>query len=224
VTGLADNVGYVFQVRANNGAGNGAWTAPVSVGGTRIDIHKLVSAVTYGGRRSMAVTVTAGGQPLVGAKVKLLARATSKRSWVVVGSAFTKTGGKASIRIKPARSSVYEWVYAGDAGHTGSVADKTISVAPWLKISISGKGHALRGAIATLSGTIGPVFAKQAVILQRKSGKKWITVADAKITKSGSYAFSLNTLTRGTWAYRVVKKQSGDYITAYSVAKSLKVS
>lgn len=224
ISHLSDNVGYTFQVRADNAAGQGAWSAPVAVGGTLIAVHKLVPVVTYGGSRSMAVTVTSGGQPLVGAKVKLLARAASKHSWSLLTTVTTKAGGKATVKVKPARGSVYEWVYAGDAGHTGSIADKAIAVAPALKISISGKGKAFRGAIATLTGKIAPVFAKQVVVLQRKSGKRWVNVTSAKITKSGSYAFALNTNTRGTWTYRVVKGHSGDYVTAYSATKSLKVS
>lgn len=224
IGGLKDGVSYTFAVRANNLAGNGPWSATAAVGGTKIDVHKLVSTVTYGGRRAIAVTATSGGAPLVGAQLTLLVRLAGKHSWSVAGHATTKSGGKAALTVKPSHSSIYEWVFAGDAAHTGSIADKALAVAPSLSIVISGKGKAGRLSVATLTGKIAPVFAKQFVELQRKSGKKWVNVTAAKISRSGSYAFALNTSTRGTTVYRVVKGHSGTYVTAYSALKSLTVS
>ena len=223
VTGLKAGKAYTFQVRADNAAGSSVWSAPVTLGGVALTNAKVSTTLTYGQSRVLKVTAKSGSAGLVGAQLKLMVRTAGKHTWSVAGRSVTKSGGVASIKVKPARGSIYEWVFNGDAGHTGAIVDRTLTVAPSISIVLTGKGKVLRNAAATASGKVSPVFAKQLVYLQKLVGKRWVSVGSAKISKSGGYVLGLPTGTRGVFVYRVAKGHSGAYVTAYSALKALRV-
>jgi hypothetical protein len=83
------------------------------------------SAVTLSTKLKVAGTTTA----LASAPVTIWARKAGTTTWTKIAARTTDSGGIASVRVKPAAKTAYQWRYPGTGTHMSAVGRETVNVA-----------------------------------------------------------------------------------------------
>jgi hypothetical protein len=83
------------------------------------------SAVTLSTKLKVAGTTTA----LASAPVTMWARKAGTTTWTKIAARTTDSAGIASVRVKPAAKTAYQWRYPGSGTHMSAVGRETVNVA-----------------------------------------------------------------------------------------------
>jgi hypothetical protein len=86
--------------------------------------------------------------------------------------------GNFHVDVKPAKRTVYK------AGYGGLSPEPTVVVLVKHKITL--KGRRARGKVY-LSGTIGPRHARRTVLVQKRSGSRWVTFARVRTSRRSTF-------------------------------------
>jgi PKD repeat protein len=205
--------------------------APVTV--------KLASALAfasqptlrYGASRTLTTTLRVAGSPAGGRTVTLLAEPAGATSFKAVGTATTSSSGVARIAVTPHVTTAYKWSYAGnDATFGARSVTRTMHVAFAVSAYLT-KAHIAVGKTTTVWGTVAPSAAGQHVVVQRKAGTKWVTVATVTLSKqrlpSGQrtvgFVYTYKGAKAGTVTLRVVRAATAKLSQGVSATRTLTV-
>jgi hypothetical protein len=207
--------------------GSGAATGTLLVATptkSRITLRTAPSSITYGSAARLTATLVNGsGTGVAGQTVEFYGRARGATTWVKVGSATTTSAGAAALAVKPSAA----WQYY--AKHPVSAAllpisSSSVSVAVAFKVGTTWKASKVkRGKKVLLTGVVGPTVGGS-VVVQRKSGKKWVKVVGAAL-RSGRFSVKVKVpATKGSVTYRVVKAADSTHLAGKSATKRIKVT
>jgi hypothetical protein len=103
--------------------------------------------------------------------------------------------------LHPKQSATIELIFPGKGGMARSSVFKSFIVRPAVTAVLSSPTVA-HGSTVTLSGTVTPAIAGQKVVRQRLTGGRWVTRGTTKVTRRGTYSFTLQPKTAGTYVLR----------------------
>jgi hypothetical protein len=158
---------------------------------TRIHWTRWHSRVVYGGLATLAGQVVSEDGAVPGARVDLFARPVGG-SWrqVATATADGDTGVFTFDCLRPAQSTDYRVVYAGNLYYAGSEATRRMAVARRVPDDLS----RLTSTRFALTGSVQPRYAGRPVLLQRRNCEdcRWRTVARRDSTSRSRWRFVLD--------------------------------
>ena len=122
--------------------------------------------------------MTQAGVPFAGQAVALGAQPGGDDRVHGVAGGHDRCGRKLPAVIKPTKRTTYK------AGFTGVTPEPTAVVA--VKHSITLKGRRRSGKVY-LRGTIGPRHVRRVVRIQRRTGKRWVTIAKVRTSRKSNF-------------------------------------
>jgi hypothetical protein len=209
VTGLTNGVAYRFTVYAQNGAGNGPTSTPVSATPkyvTTITIANTHSAVVYGNKVTLSGRLTRSNGTGISRASVLVFRMNDNHTTNHIATVTTSSTGTWSYPFTPAVDGTYYARFLGDAvdASSGSRTTRT-TVAPVVKItSPANKSSSSHTTTLTVKGTVGPNLTGKYVSLNYiNSSGSLVRLQLVKLTTGSVFTFSVK-LARGTWRLEVV--------------------
>ena len=104
-------------------------------------------------------------------------------------------------------------------------AVRRLTALPLPVVSLKTSSNTVRhGHSLTLSGAVSPDEAGKKVLVQRKYGGTWHTLAKRTLSSTSHYRYTLKPATKGTWTFRVVRPASGSNLQGISKARSVRVT
>ncbi|HMJ01228.1 MAG TPA: hypothetical protein VK488_15455 [Gaiellaceae bacterium] len=143
-----------------------------------LTLTALPMTVVYGKAVTLSGTMTQSGAPLVGQAVALGAQPTGTSVFTALPPAMTDAAGNYKALIKPTKLTTYK------AGFTGVLPEPTVIVK--VKHSISLRGRRKSGKVY-LRGAVGPRHPRRVVRIQRLKGKRWVTIAKVRTSRTSSF-------------------------------------
>ena len=186
--------------------------------------------VTYAnaGVLSGTVTYTHSKAPIGKATVTIQRKSGTK--WIKVAAVTTDTKGKYRYSARNlTKSTTYRAVVSKTAKYKAAVSSsRTIAVVPApstitlaAPASVAQKGTAALKGIVKITKTKAPV-SKASVVIQRKSGTKWIDVTTVTTDAKGVYRYNARSLTKNV-TYRAVVKKTVKFTSAISPQRTVSV-
>lgn len=208
VTGLTNGATYSITVYAQNAAGNGASSAPVSATpkfATTLNVSTTAASVPYGAKITLSGhLMRSDPTPIAGASV-LLFRVPDVGKTQHIATVKTSSTGKWSYTYAPGINGTYYVRYLGSAVNASSISAKVrTTVAAVVKVtSPANNTKSSASAPLAIKGSVTPNKSGNRVTLYYvTSTGKLIALASTKLTSSSTYAFSVK-LGKGTWHLRV---------------------
>ncbi|WP_432889994.1 S8 family serine peptidase [Kribbella sp. CA-245084] len=223
-TGLANATTYTFAAWVRDRSGKLSPGAVARLTGTRTAAGLTSTSVTYGAAVTLKGTMLKiDNRPVPGTPVALYWRPKNVATFKLLSTLKTTSTGAVSFTYKPSVSSVLAIAYLGSTELMGSrSANLLVEVKPTISAAISPTTIAL-GATTKFYGAVRPAHAGMPVYLQQYVNRTWKTLANVKLSTTGSYAFGIRPTSRGTYAYRTVFTADADHAQAISVAKAVTV-
>src|SRR5262245_13994893 len=134
--------------------------------------------IVFGQVAILSGTLTQGGAPLPGQSVALGAQPIGAPTFTTLPPALTDSAGNFRSSVKPTKRTTYK------AGFGAVVPEPTATVLVKHKITFKG---ARRSGKVYLSGTIGPRHVRRLVLVQKKVGRRWVTIARVRTTRRSSF-------------------------------------
>ncbi len=188
---------------------------------TTLTAQTSPTTITYGAATTISGKLTtAAGAPVAGKPVQIYVRKQGTSTYALLSTRTTAADGTFSGTHKPLTNVEYAARFREDATYTASGRNARTNVAPAVSAAFSATSVRLGGAVA-LRGRVTPAHAGQEVVRQQLVSGKWLTLATATLTSSGTYSFSVKPTSRGTKTYRVVKPADSDHVTAVSASRAL---
>jgi serine protease len=224
-TGLAQGVTYTYAAWVKDRSGKVSPTAVTQLLGMKTAISSTSTLINHGGTITLrGSTLRIDNKAYAGLPVNLYVRPRNSSTFKLLAALKTTSTGAVSYTYKPAVSSVFMMTFPGNGDLMGTrSADLTVQVAPTISATLSPATIRL-GQVTKLSGYLAPAHYGHLVYLQQYSNKVWKSIASAKLTSSGAYAFGIKPSVRGTMAYRVWFPPDADHAQALTVNKILTVS
>ncbi len=217
------NVEYAARFREDatyTASGHNARTN-VAPAATTLTAQTSPTTITYGAATTISGKLTtAAGAPVAGKPVQIYVRKQGTSTYALLSTRTTAADGTFSGTHKPLTNVEYAARFREDATYTASGHNARTNVAPAVSAAFSATSVRLGGAVA-LRGRVTPAHAGQEVVRQQLVSGKWLTLATATLTSSGTYSFSVKPTSRGTKTYRVVKPADSDHVTAVSASRAL---
>ena len=214
-----DDSGSVSEVAADTETFNG-----YSLGASFSRQHIVVGGSTVFRGALTAV----GKQPQPGQNVLIQAKpkGNNKAVYKTVATVKTGKGGAWSRTLRPRINTKYRAIYTGK-GMGSWTEEYDVIVAPALSIGFSRNpialgtkvlisGKVLRGNIKALTG--------QRVSLQRKQGRKWVTLRDLKVSAKGTFRTRFTPGNRTDYLYRWTTGGGPNYGDGFSAPRRLVVN
>ena len=136
------------------------------------------ATIVYGKSVVLSGIVTRGGAPLAGQAVTLAAQPIGAPGFTPVASATTDSAGHYALVVKPAKRTTYKATYGG------VTPEPTATVLVKHKITLTARRKS--GKIV-LRGTVGPRHPRRLVIVQKRKGTRWVTIARVKTTRRSTF-------------------------------------
>lgn len=224
ITGLAPGTAYDVHVAATNDVGMSAYSATKTIttlaDATALTISKATK-IAYGKTVTIGGTIkdTTTKKPLSGASVSLYSKPTGSSTYKLVKTVKSSSTGAISVAgVKPAKTTTYQWRYAGTAAHkAANSATDTVTVTRTATITASLK-TINKGKTTKIFGLVSPVAGGTATI-QRKSGARWLSGMHAAIKRqklpSGRTAIGYVVVYKGTAKGKFTFRVSVPSITGY---------
>lgn len=141
------------------------------------------------------LTTVAGGG-VGGQSVTLSQRPAGSGSSSTAATGHTSADGSVTFKVSPKANTSYTLSFAGTSGFAPSTSS-AVTVGVSSKITV----HAKHGRV---SGKVSPSVAGERVKLQRRHGRRWKSVASAKLGRSGTFSFTV----AASGHYRIVAPAS----------------
>jgi hypothetical protein len=157
----------------------------------------LVAPKTIVFGRSVTLTgvVTRSGAPLPGQTVSLGAQPIGTAAFAPLPSATTDASGAYRVVVKPLKRTTYK------AGFAGIAPEPMVIVS--VKHSISLRAVRRNGRLY-LRGAVGPRHVRRLVVIQKRRGTRWVTVARVRTTRRSTFQLVRKlTRTRSPWRARI---------------------
>jgi len=239
VTGLLNGFAGLAQVAAVNEVGPSEWTdaaSAVAPNGPAPAASSLTAAATdltpsTTQKITLRGTLSITGKSEAGEKVQVWIKPYGASTWTKASTTtLTSTGAWSLTRAFSSRTAVQARYFGSVPLGAAQASSKVLTVVP--SVAVSAKTTASSGATRTayvLGQTIFvPVATSGApagagVVLQKRSGSTWVTVATGKLS-SGKVRLSWKPTVRATYSLRVMVKGSAAVAAGYSATMSRKVS
>ena len=134
--------------------------------------------IIFGKSTVLSGNLTRGGVPQGGQAVALAAQPIGAPAFTPLPTAMTDAAGNYSALIKPTKRTTYK------AGFGGLSPEPTAVVLVKHKLTLKGKR---RSGKVYLNGTVGPKHVRRVVVIQRKKGSRWVTIARVKTTRRSTF-------------------------------------
>ena len=134
--------------------------------------------IVFGKSAVLSGNLTRGGVPQAGQPVALAAQPVGTPTFTSLPTAMTDGAGNYSALVRPTKRTTYK------AGFGGLSPEPTAVVLVKHKITLKGKR---RSGKVYLNGTVGPKHVRRVVVIQRKKGSRWVTMARVKTTKRSTF-------------------------------------
>jgi predicted GH43/DUF377 family glycosyl hydrolase len=134
--------------------------------------------IVFGQTALLSGTLMRAGAPLPGQSVALGAQPVGTPTFTTLPPATTDAAGNFRSAVKPTKRTTYK------AGFGGLLPEPTATVLVKHKITL--KGRRLSGKVY-LNGTIGPRHVRRLVLIQRKVGRRWVTIARVRTTRRSTF-------------------------------------
>lgn len=237
VRSLLPGTKYDIRIAATNAQGPSDWSSVKTVSTladtTALTISRAVK-IAYG----KTVTVTGAikdsttGKAMAATTASLFAKPTG-------ASAFTKlkdvksssTGALTAVGVKPAKTTTYQWRYAGTAAHRAATsANDVVTVTRTATIKAS-PATIRKGKLSKIYGVVAPVAGGTATV-QKKSGTRWIAVGHPAIKRQKlpngltriGYVFAYRGAAKGRYTFRVWVPAVTGYAAVISPMTTVTVS
>ena len=134
--------------------------------------------IVFGRTTALSGTLTRAGEPLGGQVVALAARPLGTTAFKPLPSVTTDAAGRFRLVVKPAKRTTYRASIAGAASApTAVVAVKHLITLKALRRS--GKLY--------LRGTVGPRHPRRVVVIQKRRGGRWVTIAKVRTSRRSTF-------------------------------------
>jgi hypothetical protein len=134
--------------------------------------------IVVGKSAVLSGTLTRGGVPQVGQPVALAAQPVGTPTFTPLPTAMTDGAGNYSALVKPTKRTTYKAAFAGFS------PDPTAVVLVKHKLTFKGRR---RSGKVYLNGTVGPRHVRRVVVVQRKKGSRWVTIARVRTTRRSTF-------------------------------------
>jgi predicted GH43/DUF377 family glycosyl hydrolase len=132
--------------------------------------------IVFGKGAVLSGNLTRGGAPQAGQPVTLAAQPVGATTFTPLPTAMTDAAGNFSAAVRPTKRTTYQ------AGFGGLFPTAVVLVRH--KVTLKGKR---RSGKVYLNGTIGPKHVRRVVVIQRKKGSRWVTIARVKTTRRSTF-------------------------------------
>jgi len=134
--------------------------------------------IVFGKNVVLSGTLTRGGVPQVGQPVALAAQPVGTPTFTPLPAAMTDGAGNYSALVKPTKRTTYKAAFPGFSPEPTAVV--------LVKHKLTLKGRSRSGKVY-LNGTVGPKHVRRVVVVQRKKGSRWVTIARVKTTRRSTF-------------------------------------
>jgi hypothetical protein len=134
--------------------------------------------IVFGQTAILSGTLTRAGTPLPGQSVALGAQPIGAPTFAALPPATTDAAGNFRAAVKPIKKTTYK------AGFGGLLPEPTATVLVKHKITL--KGRRSSGKVY-LNGTVGPRHVRRLVLVQRKVGRRWVTIGRVRTTRRSTF-------------------------------------
>jgi hypothetical protein len=134
--------------------------------------------VVFGRTSTLTGTVTRSGAPLAGQVVTLAAQPLGATTFASLPAVTTDAAGSFRLVVKPTKRTTYKATLAGAS------SEPVVTVA--VKHLITLKAVRRSGKLY-LRGTVGPRHARRVVVIQKRRGTRWVTIARVRTTRRSTF-------------------------------------
>jgi hypothetical protein len=115
---------------------------------------------------------------VVGEAVSLANQPVGSAVFIPMAPVSTDATGNFHVDIKPEKRTVYK------AGYGGLTPEPTVTVLVKHKIGLKGRRA---GGKVYLTGAVGPRHPRRVIVIQKKSGTRWVTFARVRTSKRSTF-------------------------------------
>jgi hypothetical protein len=191
--------------------------------GTALTLRPRAATIAYGESVGVAGYLTAGGVPLADSSVEV--RATDGRGvTTTVTTATTDGEGFYEATIAPAASVTWTAAASSPAGETiVSDAFRDLKVEPEVSLALASR-RVGSGYVEVFSGAVKPAHPGSRVLVQRKSGSSWRTLASGSLDGRSRYRASWSLpLRSATYLFRTLLPAHADHAAGVSRSARLRI-
>jgi predicted GH43/DUF377 family glycosyl hydrolase len=134
--------------------------------------------IVYGRSALLSGNVTRGGVPVAGEAVSLANQPVGNPAFVPMAPVSTDGTGIFHVDVKPIKRTVYKASYGGVS------PEPTVTVLVKHKITLKGRRA---GGKVYLSGTVGPRHSRRVILIQKRTGSRWVTFARVRTSKRSTF-------------------------------------
>jgi hypothetical protein len=205
------------------GEGAGAQLWRLGEAGTALTLRPRAATIAYGEKVGVAGYLTAAGVPLADSPVQV--RWTDAKGVTqTAASATTDDEGFYEATIAPAATADWTATSSGPAGEAiVSEAFRGLQVIPDVTIALSNRS-AGSGYVETFTGAVKPAHPGSRVLVQRKTGGSWRTLATGSLDGRSRYRVSWPLpLRSATYVFRTLLPAHADHAAGVSRSATLRV-
>ncbi|TCO50507.1 subtilisin family serine protease [Kribbella antiqua] len=223
-TGLKQGVTYTWAAWVKDRSGKVSPAAVTRLIGMKSSIATTSTLITNGTSVTLKGSVLRiDNKAYAGLPVNLYVRPNGATSFTRLATVKATSTGALSYAYKPSRSSVFTYVFGGNADLMSTRTPYvTVQVRPAITASLS-PATVRPHQLSYFAGKVTPWHTGKTVYLQQYTNGAWKTVTSTKLTSSGGYTFGLFKTT-GKYSYRLLCPADFDHAQAISATKVLTVS
>ena len=162
--------------------------------------------VVYGQPVTLSGTLTQGGAPMSARSVALLGQETGATVFSPVATATTDGAGAYTSVVHPKKLTTYKAGYAGAAEPTVSVAVKHL-----VRLRVR-----RRGTRGTFTGSVGPRHPGRVVVIQKRSGGRWVKFAKLKTSSKSTFSTVKRLKRRAKYQFRARTAADAEHLAGVS--------
>lgn len=228
-TGFTNTVSRTYAVWAKNSDGTTSDAAPLVTVTPAVLASRLTAVSSYvtapWGTKTLTLsgrlTRSVSGLPLASHRVDLWGGTIGKPA-VFLRQLSTRSDGRFSTTLMPARSTDYSFRFAGDAfSQAANIPHVVVRVTARLSASLA-PSTVLTGQSSSLRGQVLPRIPGVVLLVQRRIGTTWTTVGHVRTAADGTYRHTVQ-MPVGAHGFRAVLPAMPGLATAVSPQAVLRV-